>query len=1775
MRSEQVIMAVSISRVVSHSHVWDVIDRQLLRQTPSKDLCDLSAQVNSALKNTPQKITNNIINGVQNVFEMFKIQKFICILILEGFMIKSGNFLNSGEDFRLAPSRSRSRWSQFFVIGPQITGKRQNNGYFYQVDPHQSSLNRMLPLNEHAYLHKSQMTNPNNLRNNSAKFPNSMPNTGFQSFSLNRGFQMNHQQRVPIKQNKGNFTSSTPEVTSANPKRNGFGFINRVSQPSSINAELLLQENVKINKKAELPNQRPSQLNIKTEPVQVPKYSRTKTPNIPELKHKEVGITLRKTFPNSNRRKSCNTSSCLNDSINFPSNVNTSEIFLSNKNSRIQTISSPKITKRMFSSPFTRNAHHYSTANDSAKVTIKIPRRSNENISQTFGKNLKLRTNITKSEDMEYLEDVLSNGPKVTRIFSINQKKNSPNNMFLKAPVQITESNQNKLLRQGSITATTYMSLNDDKYSLSNSSSDFTKTDALKFDQYTENPFIIDLTTKPLFGRRLTPLKQSSQVAKMKNISDSDFTKTDFSETQNFQTSKFNKEFENNTKRSQYEKPLAELNRTIFNVFWNPERLAVNKEYDITLLKNDAVQQNISKIEGGNSTVKENNKNSKVKVPLVSSFISMPRYTEDKTAFHSRKEETYKLENTSFIKNKPNNLKIVRKAETSAKNNDNSKQPTVISPKSYSSQQISTEQEKKFMEYFPLQPYISEPLSLKLSPSARLEIYKTEEARKETEGILNTENKSNNIKTIGKAEKGFENNNDKLQSNHSFHSSPSQQVKTQESNPLKSFHSQQIKLEQERNHLKPFHNRQLKIQQKRNPLQSSQLQTDDTESYKLKSFLPTQPEIYSTESSPNAKIKLNKNLRTIEKVETVTENNNNNDKRKPDYRVRYQSFHSRQAEEKQENNPLKSFQLRSEDSSFHKSASNPTIHLTTKSNITKTDYIEKLKNAVLKFKVELLSIDKNKTHENHEEKLKPDVVHHLHVFTDISNKFPAYQSHSYYAPVQQYYIPPSHYHYPKYSYTPQLNSQNKFTLVAPSFHEWQQYERNRISKPTDNVRNPLIDHSKTHPDETIFSENQEIVSSTVVSSTIPFLENANNNVVRAMTKRRLEKIREKEDTDTTPIANFRDSHNQMFNFGLAGSFKPVINIIAEKRTEVPREINTKERYENDYRKEIKFSPTTELLLNSKTNCSRKLSDFSEFLATENANSESSETESNNNGCHLATNSPTAAKNQYDLLKSFVTRNKTSIPLHIPSENKIKFKSPSSLDTPYTTIAYPERTLIQPRIKDTTINPETSNTKINNLTSPANVFEDIIFDQESIKTPQTKYSHYESLSVVNPNSNKKSNNTESVNFRSEENEFVKQYQISGFNFSRGATLTQNISSKETKVILSNGEDTESKEETITPSNSSIKESFETPISNEFFSDIELTTISEEIVAPRFTTIMSVNHNGTKDNSIEITVFKNSENKYLDNTKVPNVFTTIIPAKYPESKNISIYEFNLAENDTISLEDINNSTRSEDESKQRIEIEFSTEKAINENMLLEYNNETIKTNKTINTNEAINTKETMNMEELHSDKNVILHNEMNISNKNVIRQKDTTPNHNNLQDLNILNDSKTISTNFQVPANISIDFKNNSLLYEMPEIKHSRNNWKNDKIPATFNESTEKGLLSSARIIKVEKLEKEKLTEINDMINKQIYSVNTTESTLELFIYQTTHNILNFDESPLTTDKEFDISSISNSALVSTTATTLQNDLSSELYTSTAETSLKKINENQKPLSQVNSNSSILT
>ncbi|GIY56787.1 uncharacterized protein CEXT_491141 [Caerostris extrusa] len=412
-------------------------------------------------------------------------------------------------------------------------------------------------------------------------------------------------------------------------------------------------------------------------------------------------------------------------------------------------------------------------------------------------------------------------------------------------------------------------------------------------------------------------------------------------------------------------------------------------------------------------------------------------------------------------------------------------------------------------------------------------------------------------------------------------------------------------------------------------------------------------------------------------------------------------------------------------------------------------------------------------------KLKPDVVHHLHVFTDISNKFPAYQSHSYYAPVQQYYIPPSHYHYPKYSYTPQLNSQNKFTLVAPSFHEWQQHERNRISKPTDNVRNPLMDHSKTHPDETIFSENREVLSSTVVSSTIPFLENENNNVLRAMTKRRLEKIREKEDTVTTPIANSRDSHNQMFHFGLAGSFKPVINIIAEKEQ------------------------------------SRKLSDFSEFLATENANSESSETDSNNNGCHLVTNSPTAAKNQYDLLKSFVTRNKTSIPLYIPSENKIKFKSPSSLNTPYTTLAYPERILLQPRIKDTTINPETSNTEINNLTSPANVFEDIIFDQESIKTPQTKYSHYESLSVVNPNTNKKSNNTESVNFRSEENEFVKQYQSSGFNFSRGATLTQNVSSKETKVILSNGDDTELKEETITPSNSSIKESFETPISNEFF------------------------------------------------------------------------------------------------------------------------------------------------------------------------------------------------------------------------------------------------------------------------------------------------------------------------------------------------------------------------
>ncbi|GIY56785.1 hypothetical protein CEXT_491131 [Caerostris extrusa] len=85
-------------------------------------------------------------------------------------------------------------------------------------------------------------------------------------------------------------------------------------------------------------------------------------------------------------------------------------------------------------------------------------------------------------------------------------------------------------------------------------------------------------------------------------------------------------------------------------------------------------------------------------------------------------------------------------------------------------------------------------------------------------------------------------------------------------------------------------------------------------------------------------------------------------------------------------------------------------------------------------------------------------------------------------------------------------------------------------------------------------------------------------------------------------------------------------------------------------------------------------------------------------------------------------------------------------------------------------------------------------------------------------------------------------------------------------------------------------------------------------------MSANHNGTKDNSIEITVFKNSENKYLDNTKVPNVFTTIIPTKYPESKNISIYEFNLVENDTISLEDINNSTSSEEESKQRIEICF---------------------------------------------------------------------------------------------------------------------------------------------------------------------------------------------------------------------------------------------------------------
>ncbi|GFT88458.1 uncharacterized protein NPIL_596791 [Nephila pilipes] len=1301
---------------------------------------------------------------------MPKIWIVVCVFILEYLMhvTKCEKKLRDVE----IPARYGSKWSQFFIIGSGNKEKQNSNGYFYEINPNQSSGNQILPFNRYTRIPTRENQGE---RKSNAKQSNFNHNQGFRDHPHIKAFQANFQRIVPaIEDNIFNNETSyklqdLPDITQANLDREG-GITGTFHSLRTTSAALIKVNN-KINKNREFSNQNTGHHKVNSEFVRLSKYQKT------EFQPEEKDSNLRKTSVILKEKKPCNSFSCINNSTDFlrifefqkalststlqvnkrinkntelsnqnigHQNVNTElarlsqnpqtqlqhekkdvnllkvPIILKDKKScgSLSCINNLTDSSRMnktsgrrnasqivltdttrsidfFTAKGTRNVpqtvfmksiyHSSTTKNKNKTQSIQPVFTSSANIGPKYGTNLKFHKNDSKLEDnfQSYPAAMSSHKQWIKKISSTHQKENVTNYFPKNAAIQ------NKLPRFGITTSTTnrpLTSLTELLFYPRNNS----VIEASKFGKLTEDPGFEKPTTKPYFGQRIKPVNRFSQTTVNKEISDQIHTNLDFSKNESPEISTFSNQFENNIKRKQYEKSLAELNQTIFNLFWNSERIPVQKESNVLILKKDATLENI-KGSGEINSSKSEIKNDILKKSPQLDLLVNPKHIDEKSQIHSPDDEIYKTQNIFKTRHEMNH----------------------------------TAKEKK------------------------------------------------TIKNTG-------NNKDK------------------------------------------------------------------------------------------------------------------DDEQQQNYLLR--SYRAQNQEVERESNPSESPLLRQADSDSYKSYLKPTHITNHESDSPPTRLFKNSKNAVLKLKVQLLPLSKNETSEKSETESKSETVHQLHVFTDVFEKFPPYQIQSYYAPVQQYYIPPSHYHYPKYAYVPlsQSKHQNQFTLVAPSLQEWKQHELTKTVPPVVKKGEPLTAHSDYQlTDSFSFSKSTEKNVPITETTTIPAFEDKSSRVLRTTINDKLGKIREKEESDPITTALSPGSRNQMFHFGLSGSFKPVINIISAKSSKISHEVNNnKEKFGNQYHTETENYPVIEMSTNSKmknnkntTSGSLERKDIYSHLIAENPKSETSITMNSQMNKYFVTKIPTIGKQKNDLLTNLSISNRAAT---FQSTHLKKFNSTiSTVTLPainittssllHTTTVNPIETSISSQIRSHNANIEKkSKTRLPFLQRPSNLFKNVTHShstkvQEMITLNHTKYDQNKFSSATD------NKYTKPNNLRTKKLELVKHDHSSEFSLLSTSDVIRNGSDEiqfmgstddddknstmlKHKKLNQNVNETKQIFQIISPMEivqSDIEFATATPI-NIIQNNTEFITCAQELTTLLMTTELLDNYNGTQENFINDTQTSNLNN-----------------------------------------------------------------------------------------------------------------------------------------------------------------------------------------------------------------------------------------------------------------------------------------------------------------------------
>ncbi|GFQ87374.1 uncharacterized protein TNCT_104531 [Trichonephila clavata] len=1588
---------------------------------------------------------------------MPKIRRVMCFFILRYLIhvIKCEKKSSDADDFGPIPTRHETKWSQFFIIGSQNTGKQNSNGYFYHINPNHSSGHQILPFNRYTRdptLADQEGSSMFDQRNSNAKLQNFNPRQRFQDHLHVRTFQENFQRIVPATRSNSYLNYDLQDSTQANPERESniattFEYLRTTSAP-------LIKINNKSKKYTELSNQNIGHRKVNTEsshifpnqqtgfqlkekdtnfrrapvilnekrsskplpfnnstdflrifnfqnvpsasPVPVNKrINRHRELSDENINHQNAKIEFTRLSQNPQaklqleekdttsryasvilkEKKPCISFSCISNLTDFSrikkisGRRNISQIVFTNNNSRPMVSLTAKETENEPEIVFLRNAPRSSLKNTNTAQSVQPVSNSNVKISLKYGTNLKFHKNDTKLEDniQPYLATRNSHKFGSKKFSSTNPNENITDNLAKTAPFQ------NKSPRYDFTTSASERPLTSitDLLFYPRSS---TVIESPEFDKLEESPNFFDPSTEPTFGQRIKSTNQFSKSNVNRGTFDQKQTTLDSFKTNN-QFSPFSDKFENNLKRQQYEQSLAELNRTIFSLFWNSERLPVHKDSDALVLKNDAKLKNIKENREINSTNSEIKNDALKKSPEFQLFVN-PENNDKKAKTHSTGDELYESEDNF---EKINIMNHTAKEETE-KHNENSNDNVDRQPQSYSFQSYRT-------------------------PN-------------------------------------------------------------------------------------------LEVERENNPSQSSSLE---------------QPADYD----------------------------------------------------------------------YHKAHSKPTDRTKYESNSPLTRYIKDSKDTVLKLKVHLLPLSKNETSGKSDSESKSETIHHLHVFTNVFEKFPPYQIQSYYAPVQQYYIPPSHYHYPKYSYIPIPHSknQNQFTLIAPSLQEWKQHELTKIVKPVVKKEEPLTTHLDNHFTNSFpFSKNAEKTEPITEAVTIPSFEDKSSRVLRT-TNKKLEKVREKEESDPTAATLSSGSHNQMFHFGLSGSFKPIINIIGAK---VSGEVNTEgKKFRNEYHTETGNYPTDEIpttyskVKNDKISTSHSLEEDLSHLVTDNATSETSDMIKSEMNSYFATKISTIAKQQNDLPRNLSSNKIAAFQFMYPKymnstifTNKLPVTNTTTSSLHYTSTMNPEETLLSFGIRSPQANIQKRNkTELPFQERAINLFENItqLHDSsvlEMININQTKCAHNTFLSTTNDNS------TNPTHLRKKELELA-EYNSSTLNSQSIVNVIRNESDeircmKDTAADVENSTIHDDIEQSINETNKMFKitspieniqdeiEFAATTPMNAFQKDAEFTTRADEITTLFMTTTFPDDYSKTQENtvnnapSINTTVLPDeSMFNYNNGTDLNEAYIIINSTEYIVLENASNYvtASTFTENLNMQLDKTGIHPYNENKSIEKInETEYSSNFEKKSNIT---NENLFKQTTGIEHSEIEDEFRSKALKDFSSSERIIV--------TNKTEQKDSIHDNRTAQETDTLNISVDINTNRnQSLSNTSLDQLKNSSPKAILEIS-------NDKNPATERDEILSKIKndyflekndSTHTIEKDKYIKREMMDSLTKLTEKLISSENSSIEISKAITDVKSQNISNFKDSQKgakEVDSKTFINLFSNLPRVQNTGATEAYELLTELNT----------------------------